>query len=370
MADDYYYLPFESGGSSDPSLGTQQVAQQLAQTKTATTADEHPIKFEQASHSQPAPVTNDEAWAIWMTNEESAGPPVDYEHMLVLAGGTSEDPIDVDEYHAWCYAHNPTMATNPEIKTRANFEEILVPLQEQDKAAGEGKEEDMTGADLEVLTLEQWFTNIYHKEIMTDFHVRFPWFRSTDSDPQNLKWRDAQEYIGNHDPDTMELDHSVPEPPGIAFINKLISIDLDELNKEDRNYSVCHQPFITGPLGEIPLELPCTHIVGKQCLISCMLELGTGGDSCPICGVGHVEARKPISEYEGLEQRLGAVDYLLLRHGPLRLDREGRDRWQTVKDYVNEHLADRSINKVSDNMFQEKDESEPVLLTKVTMPHR
>ena len=52
------------------------------------------------------------------------------------------------------------------------------------------------------------------------------------------------------------------------------------------------------------------------------------------------EKRKHISTYEGLKQLLRDTNYLLTGMRGLSLTREGRDEWEDVMAYVNEHLTE------------------------------
>ena len=193
------------------------------------------------------------------------------------------------------------------------------------------------------LTLDQ---NQGEDAIAAAFLRRFPWIREVDAFDPNLTWKPAEWYIANRDPNALALDDSTPEPAAIAFLQSLISIDLDELSLEDRNCSICTDPYLSGELPEIPLQLPCGHTFGKECLFQWMSQIGSATHTnCPVCRSVHVRKRSPINTLEGLAQLLQQADWMLNRMGPLRLDAEGRKRWQSVKEYVNEHLAEQEARR-------------------------
>ena len=178
--------------------------------------------------------------------------------------------------------------------------------------------------------------------IAADFVKRFPWIEEVDAFDPNLTWKPAEWYLENRDINAPALDYSVSEPPAIEFLNTLISIDMDELNPDDRICSICMEPYLSGEKPEMPLQLPCGHVFGKECLFQWMSQIGDATHTnCPMCRYVHVNQRSHIGSLEGLAQLLQQADWMLTRMGPLRLDAEGRERWQSVKDYVNEYLAEQ-----------------------------
>ena len=50
---------------------------------------------------------------------------------------------------------------------------------------------------------------------------------------------------------------------------------------------ICHEAFLTGDSPEVPVKLPCSHIVGAQCLMRWLSPLARNGNwmnnSCPMC---------------------------------------------------------------------------------------
>ena len=139
-------------------------------------------------------------------------------------------------------------------------------------------------------------------------------------------------------------DPTVEVPPAIAFIESLISLELEELKKEDRTCAICLQPYRKGESQEIPLQLPCGHIFGKECLLTWLTDIGKDDAhvaSCPMCRKECIsEKRKHIGTYEGLRQLLRDTNYLLTGMRGLSLTQEGRDDWEDVMEYVTKYLAE------------------------------
>lgn len=193
--------------------------------------------------------------------------------------------------------------------------------------------------------------NVALNDITADFHDRFPWLKDVDFNDPDLTQKDAQWYLDNRDPDAPELDDTVKAPPAIDFLNKLISVDVDELTPDQSTCGICAMDYFSGEDQDIPVKLPCGHIFGKQCLWTWLSEIGDQHNTCPMCRTKHVELKKPIDMDKGLKTLLGTADYLLTRMGPLRLDAEGRQKWQGVKDYVNEHLKEEEQKKENERQL-------------------
>lgn len=186
------------------------------------------------------------------------------------------------------------------------------------------------------------------KEVFDDeFYDIFPWASGVDPfDESRTEWEPAEWYVENE----IELGKGLPPdrnaevPPAIAFIDKLISLELDDLEKGDRRCAICLQPYREGETQEIPLQLPCGHIFGKECLLSWLSDIGDDGAHaacCPMCRKECIsEKRKHIGTYEGLKQLLRDTNYLLTGMRGLSLTQEGRDDWEDVMAYVNEYLAE------------------------------
>ncbi len=180
-----------------------------------------------------------------------------------------------------------------------------------------------------------------------EFYDIFPWARGIDPfDDSRTEWEPAEWYVENQIQlgNGLEPDQNAEVPPAIAFVNSLISLELDDLGKGDNSCAICLQPYREGELEEIPLLLPCGHTFGKDCLLSWLSDIGNDGAHvacCPICRKECIsEKRKPIGTYEGLKQLLRDTNYLLTGMRGLTLMREGRDEWEDVMAYVNEYLAE------------------------------
>ena len=180
-----------------------------------------------------------------------------------------------------------------------------------------------------------------------DFYDLFPWASGVDPfDESRTEWEPAEWYVENE----IELGNGLPPdptaevPPAIAFINSLISLELDDLEKGDRTCAICLQRYREGESQEIPLQLPCGHIFGQECLLTWLTDIGNGDAhvaSCPMCRKECItEKRKHIGTYEGLKQLLRDANYLLTGMRGLSLTQEGRDDWEDVKEYVNEYLTE------------------------------
>ena len=186
------------------------------------------------------------------------------------------------------------------------------------------------------------------KEVFDDeFYDLFPWASGVDPfDESRTEWEPAEWYVENE----IELGNGLPPdptvevPPAIAFIESLISLELDELKKEDRTCAICLQPYRKGESQEIPLQLPCGHIFGKECLLTWLTDIGKDDAhvaSCPMCRKECIsEKRKHIGTHEGLRQLLRDANYLLTGMRGLSLTQEGRDDWEDVMEYVAKYLSE------------------------------
>ena len=185
-----------------------------------------------------------------------------------------------------------------------------------------------------------------------DFYDLFPWARGVNPfDDNATQWEPAEMYVENRaDFEGLKPNDNVEIPPAIAFVNSLISLELDDLDEHSQACPICLEKYREGGRGEMPLQLPCApnHVIGKECLLLWLTDVGdvVHHASCPICRTECVkEKRKHIGTDEGLRQRLRDVNYLLTGPSPLTLTQEGRERWETVKSYVNAHLANAAEAK-------------------------
>lgn len=186
------------------------------------------------------------------------------------------------------------------------------------------------------------------KEVFDDeFYDIFPWASGIDPfDESRTEWEPAEWYVDNEIElgNGLEPDLTAEVPPAIAFIDSLVSLELDDLEKGDNICAICLQLYREGEAQEIPLQLPCGHIFGKECLSTWLTDIGNDGAHvacCPMCRKECIsEKRKHIGTYEGLRQLLRDTNYLLTGMRGLSLTREGRDDWEDVMAYVNEYLAE------------------------------
>ena len=197
------------------------------------------------------------------------------------------------------------------------------------------------GLRLPIVRVEQ-----YEEVFNEKFYDIFPWAREIDPfDESRTEWEPAEWHIENQIPlgNGLEPDQNAELPPAIAFVNGLISLELDDLRKGDKTCAICLQPYREGEFQEIPLQLPCGHTFGKDCLLSWLWDIGNDGAHvacCPICRRECIsEKRKHIGTFEGLKQLLRDTNYLLTGMKGLTLTQEGKDEWEDVKVYVNAYIA-------------------------------
>ena len=187
-------------------------------------------------------------------------------------------------------------------------------------------------------------------EAMRELHARFPWIRNV-TIPETLDMPYPEHYltaggsvmtarVSNAPP----LDDSVPVPTGIAFVNSLISLDMDELAPNQRHCPVCTETYLTPFRNSMPLLLPCCNKVLCQACCSEIFSLYTSSENqdCPFCRHSHVPQRAPINTMVGLIQFLQMSDYMLCRAGPLRLSASARLEWDRVKAFVDEYLREET----------------------------
>ena len=188
----------------------------------------------------------------------------------------------------------------------------------------------------------------HKKEVFNDdFYAKFPWARGVDPFADTkTDWKPAEWYVQNKIKlgNGLLPDKIAEVPPATAFINGLISLELDDLKRDERSCAICLQPYRRGEFKEIPLQLPCGHVFGKACLLSWLSDIGSDAvhvACCPMCRNECVrEKRRGLGTHEGLKQLLRDTNYILTGTRGLSLMREGRNDWEGVKAYVNGHLAE------------------------------
>jgi len=181
------------------------------------------------------------------------------------------------------------------------------------------------------------------------FYSKFQFLRGVDPFDEEARYRSSEAYL------TSEIATDLPDrnaevPPALAFVNSLISLELDDLPDEDQNCPICQERYREGEFEEMPLELPgCGHVVGKDCLLAWLstfssLKDGMLHNSCPHCRrETPVEHRMSIDTPAGLMQLLRDANYLLTRSGPLFLNRKSRHHWEVIKKYANDDLEERRL---------------------------
>jgi len=63
---------------------------------------------------------------------------------------------------------------------------------------------------------------------------------------------------------------------------QLWEVRIDDLAQDDRDCSICFQPYSSEPTGDTPLKMPCGHIFGSDCLLNWAQSLGSEL-TCPVC---------------------------------------------------------------------------------------
>lgn len=102
----------------------------------------------------------------------------------------------------------------------------------------------------------------------------------------------------NQDPD------AIPTPEAIKFLYNLPRRSIKELATRDTACPICLDKFVTNGLGhevdvfttkpEVPMALPCTHVLGSDCAWKLFCPLKNSRENrCPVC-------RQEFFEKEGL----------------------------------------------------------------------
>ena len=172
-----------------------------------------------------------------------------------------------------------------------------------------------------------------------DVFDRLPFLKDIDPFDDDVEPPSPERFLQQKNRTSVLLNSNAEAPPAVAFLNMLESLGVDELDEHDRVCRICMESYHDGQ--EVPVALPCGHVFGKHCLEDWLSEFSAEQhDSCPTCRKCHVRVRENIGTEVGLRQRLQDVDYLLMGAGPLRLNEEGLQQWETVKGYVQEHLEE------------------------------
>ncbi|KAL6719978.1 hypothetical protein ACLMJK_001899 [Lecanora helva] len=192
-----------------------------------------------------------------------------------------------------------------------------------------------------------------NREAFTEgFYKEFPWAKGVDpfEDNADTSWRPIEEYFVFLR-DSLPIDFEAHAPNVLGFVNDLISLELDELLDDERRCPICREIYGQGEHEEMPLELPCKHVVGENCQLRWFSNVSSLTDEndqsvCPTCRMKLVsEIRSPLTTLEDLEQLLRDANYLLTAEGPLTLTDTWRQRWERIKQYVNAYLDKARPNK-------------------------
>lgn len=76
----------------------------------------------------------------------------------------------------------------------------------------------------------------------------------------------------------------LPDPSGIALIKSLPSLSAASLPPIDRYCGICTRPYHDkGDYGGecVPTQLPCSHVVGNNCIVSWLNPVTGNNNSCP-----------------------------------------------------------------------------------------
>ena len=100
------------------------------------------------------------------------------------------------------------------------------------------------GHDLEGLRVP-YESNDPQEVFGEDFYELFPWARGIDPfDDKATQWEPAEWYVENSRQDKgLPSDEDAEVPPAIAFVNNLISLELDDLDEDSQACPICLQKY-------------------------------------------------------------------------------------------------------------------------------
>lgn len=160
-------------------------------------------------------------------------------------------------------------------------------------ASTTGEASDNTLNDYDSYSSKALDINDNGQEVFSqDFYANFPLFDwGLDPFDENNGFVSSETYFESDT--TTQYSGLLPDTnvgflPRMAFVDNLISLELDDLPEDDRHCPICLQGYRTGESGEIPLELPCGHVMGRVCLLASFLTSPASEDDqqavgCPIC---------------------------------------------------------------------------------------
>ena len=70
-----------------------------------------------------------------------------------------------------------------------------------------------------------------------------------------------------------------------TFLQSLPLLSLTDLPHDNKDCSICMEPYLAAQHNESPVRLPCTHVMGKDCLQSWLnsSNLNRNNNTCPMC---------------------------------------------------------------------------------------
>ncbi len=199
------------------------------------------------------------------------------------------------------------------------------------------------------------------------FYSQFPFLQGVDPFDTDNTYMSSEAYLTSNaaaDPPKFRKgrpDRTAEVPPALAFVNGLISLELDDLPIDDQDCLICRESYRGGEFEEMPLELPgCGHVVGRDCLLTWLstfpsFDEGMQRTSCPHCRrETPIENRMSIDTSKGLAQLLRDANYLLTGSGPFVLDRKARRKWEIIKRYANNYLEERRLYDRDHALLEQK----------------
>ena len=102
------------------------------------------------------------------------------------------------------------------------------------------------------------------EEFPERFFRQFPWARGMDPfEDDDAEWRLASEYLISCR-NGVNIDLEAEAPPVLGFVKSLTSLELDDLPDDDHHCPICRDVYRGGEHEEIPLVMPCEHVIGKD----------------------------------------------------------------------------------------------------------
>ena len=105
------------------------------------------------------------------------------------------------------------------------------------------------------------------EEFSDHFYELFPWAKAVDPFDEEADDTSTEKVFECGLRRCLEPDRRIEVPPVIAFVKGLISLELDDLPEDEQHCPICMEKY-RGETGEMPLELPCGHVIGRDCLLT------------------------------------------------------------------------------------------------------